>query len=78
MVDLQPMQKSKDVRRLLAINLLLVALAIPGNAQTDSLIFKNGNVVVGEIKSMAMGVLTFKTDYSDSDFKIEWGEIDQV
>ena len=39
--------------------------------QTDSLVFNNGNYIVGEIKSMNKGVLVFETDYSDSDFKIE-------
>jgi len=41
------------------------------SGQTDSLVFKNGNYIVGEIKSMDKGVLIFETDYSDSDFKIE-------
>ncbi|KPQ19843.1 MAG: Protein of unknown function, DUF481 [Algoriphagus marincola HL-49] len=44
-------------------------------SQTDSLIFKNQNLIVGEVKRMDRGVLTFKTDYSDSDFKIEWEEL---
>ena len=44
-------------------------------SQNDSLIFKNGNIIVGEIKSMDRGVFQIETDYSDSDFKIEWDKI---
>ena len=44
-------------------------------AQIDSLILKNGNVIVGEAKEMNKGVLTVETNYSDSDFKIEWDGI---
>jgi hypothetical protein len=48
------------------------------SAQNDSLILSNGNVIVGEIKSMDKGVLQFETDYSDSDFKIEIEGIKEV
>lgn len=44
-------------------------------AQTDSLIFSNGEMVIGEIKQMDRGVVTIETSYSDSDFKIEWGRV---
>jgi hypothetical protein len=47
-------------------------------AQSDSLIFKNGNRMDGEIKSMDRGVLQMATDYSDSDFKIEWDQINTI
>jgi hypothetical protein len=47
-------------------------------AQTDSLTFKNGNRIDGEIKSMDRGVLQMETDYSDSDFKIEWEQINTI
>lgn len=46
-------------------------------AQSDSLIFKNGNTIVGEVKEMSRGVLTIETDYSDSDFQIEWQQISE-
>jgi len=48
------------------------------SAQTDSLVFYNGNYVVGEVKSMSRGVITVETDYSDSDFKIEWEKIKEI
>jgi len=47
-------------------------------AQTDSLTFHNGNYIVGEVKTMNRGVLTVKTNYSDSDFKIEWKNVKEI
>jgi hypothetical protein len=41
-------------------------------AQNDSIIFTNGDVMVGEIKNMKMGFLQVETDYSDDDFKVDW------
>ena len=46
--------------------------------QTDSLVLKNGNVIVGEIKVMDRGVLTVETDYSKTDFSIEWSGIKEI
>jgi len=43
--------------------------------QNDSIVLNNGDVIVGEAKSMNRGVLIVETDYSDSDFKIEWEKI---
>ena len=48
------------------------------HAQIDSLILKNGDVIAGELKSMDKGVVTIETDYSDKDFKIEWGGIAEI
>lgn len=44
----------------------------------DSLIFKNGNTIKGEIKGMDRGVLTIETDYSKNDFTIEWVDIKEI
>ncbi|MDH5249563.1 MAG: DUF481 domain-containing protein [Cyclobacteriaceae bacterium] len=41
----------------------------------DSLSLKNNDQLVGEVKSMDRGVLTIETDYSKSDFKVEWDEV---
>ncbi|WP_200977679.1 DUF481 domain-containing protein [Echinicola sp. 20G] len=61
---------------------LLIALCLISfqylMAQEDSLVFKNKNIIVGEIKSMDKGILKIETDYSDSDFTIEWEEIIEV
>jgi len=48
------------------------------NAQIDTLYLKNSDVIVGELKSMKQSVATFETDYSDSDFKIDWDEVFQL
>lgn len=44
-------------------------------AQQDTVTFANGNIILGEIKSMNQSVLTIETDYSDDDFTIEWDDI---
>lgn len=42
-----------------------------GWGQNDSIVFKNGDTMVGEVKLLETGVLTVETPYSDKDFKIE-------
>ena len=58
--------------------LFLVCLSSKSNAQRDSLVLKNGNVIVGELKSLDKGVVTIETDYSKSDFTIEWSGIKEI
>jgi len=49
------------------------------NAQAqDTISFKNGDQIIGELKSLDRGVITFETDYSDDDFKIEWKGVDHL
>lgn len=58
--------------------LILLLLFFSGTilfAQNDILYTKNGDVLVGEIKSMRKSVLTFDTNYADSEFKIDWSEV---
>ena len=45
------------------------------SAQTDSIVFTNNNFIVGEIKTLQQGIIVVETDYSDSDFKMEWDKI---
>ncbi|MBZ9650725.1 DUF481 domain-containing protein [Psychroflexus montanilacus] len=47
-------------------------------AQTDSIVLKNGNTIVGELKEMRQNVATVKTDYSDTDLKIKWDKIEEL
>lgn len=47
-------------------------------AQIDSLILINDNVIIGELKDMNKSVVSIETDYSDSDFKIEWEGIKEI
>lgn len=44
-------------------------------AGTDVVVSKSGDRLVGEIKKLSKKVLTFSTDYSDSDFHIEWEDV---
>jgi len=66
------------MRKIFALYILTFVLGHETLAQTDSLVLKNKNYIVGEIKSMDRGVLTIETDYSDSDFKITWLEIAEI
>lgn len=47
-------------------------------AQNDTLYTLSGDVLIGEFKSLRLGVLTFDTQYADSDFKVEWTEVDGI
>ncbi len=47
-------------------------------AQNDTIRVKNKNVILGEIKNLSKGVLTIETPYSDSDFKIEFDQIEFI
>ncbi|MEM9672555.1 MAG: DUF481 domain-containing protein [Cyclobacteriaceae bacterium] len=66
------------IKHVLILLGLFLWLAHHGHAQQDSLLLTNGDVIVGETKGMDRGVLTFKTDYSDSDFKIEWEKVAEI
>ena len=45
------------------------------SAQNDTLIMNTGETLVGEIKGFDEGVVVIETDYSDSDFKVEWDKV---
>lgn len=47
-------------------------------AQNDTLYLNNGDVIVGDLKSMDRGVLTIEPAYSDADFKITWEDIAEM
>jgi hypothetical protein len=55
---------------------LLVSL--PLSAQIDTILFINGDKMLGEIKKMDKGVMVVGTDYSDSDFQIEWDKVTAI
>jgi hypothetical protein len=58
------------------ITILLIAAGT--YAQNDSLIFKSGKYIIGEVKKMDRGVITVETSFSDSDFKIEWAKVKEI
>jgi putative salt-induced outer membrane protein YdiY len=67
-----------DIMRLKKTGLIVYFIFVCANlfAQKDTLYSSNGDVIVGEIKSLSKSVLTFDTDYADSEFKIEWNKVD--
>lgn len=60
--------------------LILLALFATGLSfsQSDSLILRNGDVIIGELKDLDRGIVKIETDYSDDDFKIEWDGIKEI
>lgn len=60
--------------RLVSLLLLLAAVA----KAEDVLVLSNGDRLRGEIKRMENEVITFSTDYSDSDFQIKWEKVVRV
>ncbi len=63
----------------LRITLVFIIIAYAtGYAQIDTLLLDTNTIIVGEVKSMTRGVLTIETNYSDSDFTIEWLEIKKI
>ena len=57
--------------------LLLLAPCL-SYAQQDTLRLNNGDLIVGDLKSMDRGVLTIEPTYSDVDFKITWEDITEM
>ena len=64
--------------RIISIQLLMILICNLGYAQIDSLIFCNGDAMVGEVKSMDRGVAIVGTDYSENDFQIEWEFVKEI
>jgi len=48
------------------------------SAQNDTIRVKNGNELYGEVKSLKSGVLVMGTPYSDSDFNIDFSEVEYL
>nr|WP_321358243.1 DUF481 domain-containing protein [uncultured Draconibacterium sp.] len=67
------MQSRKSI-----IILLLIFLFNQVIAQNDKIYTSNGDVLVGKIQSMKRGVLSYDTDYADSDFQIDWEEVEGI
>ena len=58
--------------------LLLIFYSTISSGQKDTIFISSGEVLSGEIKKMENHVLTFSTDYSDSDFKVEWEKVSGI
>jgi hypothetical protein len=63
-----------SISRLLSCVIFVLA-GISLYGQTDTVAFRDGQVLVGEIKSLDRGVLKFETSYTDKDMALEWGEV---
>lgn len=48
------------------------------SSQNDTITLKSGDKLAGEIKLISEGVLTIETEYSDTDFKIEFNKVGQL
>lgn len=62
----------------LTVALLLFFILTSRAQQPDSVVFQNGNYLVGEVKSMDRGVVMMETPFSDKDFAIEWEGIREI
>lgn len=58
--------------------ILLILSYLMTFAQRDTLYTLSGDKLVGELKSLRLSVLTFDTEYADSEFKIEWADVDGI
>ncbi|MGX5817209.1 DUF481 domain-containing protein [Chitinophaga lutea] len=58
--------------------ILAIASAVTVSAQKDSLVLNNGDVIIGELKSLQNAVLKIETDYSKDDFTIKWKEVRMI
>jgi hypothetical protein len=61
--------------------LLFLAIILNGfmaRSQNDTIVLSNGNMLVGEIRSLSQGVLTLKTPYSYKDFEIKWFRVTEI
>lgn len=65
------------LRKIITALLIIFCITLRNQvfAQSDTLVMHTGETLTGEIKDLKMGVITLETDYSDSDFKIEWDKV---
>ena len=67
---------STKISLLVIVFFTSISLNAQEESKQDTLYTLKGDVLVGEIVSMKLGVLTFDTDYADKEFEIEWLEVD--
>jgi hypothetical protein len=63
------------MKKLLILLIFLLPTATSLFAQKDSIVFKNDEKIVGEIKEYDKNVLKMETTFIDDDFTIDWGNI---
>ena len=74
----KPLTSPIPMKNFYAFIFLMIAVPCLGVAQNDTLYLNNGDVIVGDLKSMDRGVLTIEPSYSDADFKITWEDITEM
>lgn len=47
-------------------------------AQNDTIQLKNDDILVGEVKSLSIGILINETPYSDEDFRVEFNKVKEL
>jgi hypothetical protein len=57
---------------------IIIFGAFTAFSQNDSLVLINGDVIIGELKSMDKGVAVIETGYSDDDLTIKWDGIKEI
>ncbi|MBI1316566.1 DUF481 domain-containing protein [bacterium] len=55
--------------------MLGLSASLMADEYPDRVVLKNGDELRCEVKNLTKGILTLETDYSDSDFKIEWDKV---
>lgn len=66
-----------NLKQLILVFSILIA-TFQLSAQNDTIVSANDHVVIGTIKDMYRGVLKMKTNYSKSDFAIEWTKVKRL
>ena len=72
------MRKILQIPQLILLVIFSALSSHMAMAQTDTLSYVNGEITVGEIKKMERGVLTIETAYSDSDFTVDWEQVEII
>lgn len=60
------------------IILFIIFLSTTLVSASDTLRVSTGEILAGEIKKMDRSVITIETDYSDSDFMIDWAKVTEI
>ena len=69
--------KAQGIVALVGTVILATAVSRVSSAQ-DVLVLKNGDRLTGEVKKLSGGDLHFDTDYAESVFVIDWGQVERV
>ena len=77
LIDITKLKLLPIMKRFI-VTLSSVCLCAVSAIAQDRITLKNGDNLVGDIKSMKHTVLTVETDYSEDDFTIDWKEVQDL